>query len=308
MIDAINLHVKEPTELLDFLMKQQGISHNAAKGLLARRQVLVNNSIITQYNYQLQPKQKVQITKFSHNSLRSKMLELVYEDKYIIVVNKHEGLLSVAAEHRKDRTAYSIISEYVSREHRFAKIFVVHRLDRDTSGLMMFVKDEKTKENMREHWHEMVVDRRYVAVLDGELPKDNGTVTSWLTEDKILFMHSSPVDNGGELAITHYQVIKRNNGYTLVELRLETGKKNQIRVHMQSMGYPLVGDVKYGREGIGPMHRLALHAFKLCFYHPVTHEFMEFETPYPPVFKKLLAANEGKAHDNNAIFRTNVLK
>ncbi|MDR0891041.1 MAG: RNA pseudouridine synthase, partial [Mediterranea sp.] len=163
----------------------------------------------------------------------------------------------------------------------------VHRLDRDTSGLMMFAKDEKTQHTLRDHWHDIVFDRRYVAVVAGEMEKDAGTVVSWLT-DRTLYVSSSPYDDGGAKSITHYRTIKRANGYSLLELNLETGRKNQIRVHVQSLGHPIIGDGRYGGEDIpNPINRLALHAFKLCFYHPVTRQQMEFETPYPADFKKL---------------------
>ena len=151
----------------------------------------------------------------------------------------------------------------------------------------MFAKDEKTQRTLRDHWHDIVTDRRYVAVVTGEMEKDSDTVVSWLT-DRTLYVSSSSYDDGGSKSITHYRTIKRANGYSLVELRLETGRKNQIRVHMQDLGHPLIGDGRYGIDGgPNPLGRLALHAFKLCFYHPVTDQLMEFETPYPPAFKKL---------------------
>ena len=163
---------------------------------------------------------------------------------------------------------------------------MVHRLDRETSGIMMYAKDEKTQYTLRDNWHDIVYDRRYVAIVNGEVEREQGTVKSWLTDRK-LYVSSSPVDDGGKLSITHYSTIKRANGFSLVELQLETGRKNQIRVHMESLGHPILGDERYGCE-IDPLNRLALHAFKLCFYHPITGERMEFETPYPNPFKSLM--------------------
>lgn len=198
-----------------------------------------------------------------------------------------QGLLSVSSERQKERTAYHILNEYVQRSNgRGSNVYIVHRLDRDTSGLMMFAKDEKTQRTLRDNWHEIVTDRRYVAVVTGEMEKNAGCVISWLT-DRTLYVYSSPTDDGGQKAITHYRTIKRANGYSLVELDLETGRKNQIRVHMQDLGHPIIGDGRYGIEDVNPIGRLALHAFKLCFYHPVTGELMKFETPYPNEFKKL---------------------
>ncbi len=284
--------VTEPGELMSFLMKKMaGISRTRVKALLANRVVLVNNVIRTQYNYPLEQGMCVQISREKHkHEFRHPMMKILYEDAYIIVVEKKEGLLSVATERQKEKTAQHILNEYVKREHRNNRIYVVHRLDRETSGIMMYAKDEKTQHTLRDNWHDIVQDRRYVAVVMGNMGKDEGTVCSWLTDRK-LYVRSSPVDDGGKYSVTHYRVIKRANSLNLVELQLETGRKNQIRVHMQSLGHPVVGDERYGCE-INPLGRVALHAFKLCFYHPVTKEWMEFETPYPAQFKSLMLKNK----------------
>ena len=269
-----NYAVKEPMELMKFL---------AAKML-----VFVDNVIITQFNFPLQPGMKVQISKEKgKKEFNNRLLKIVYEDAYIIVVEKMQGLLSVNTERQKERTAYTILNEYVQRSGRQFRVYIVHRLDRDTSGLMMFAKDEKTQRTLRDNWHDIVTDRRYVAVVEGSMEKDYGTVESFLT-DRTLYVSSSQQDDGGALSITHYRTIKRANGYSLIELDLETGRKNQIRVHMQDLGHPIIGDGRYGGENTpNPIGRMALHAFKLCFYHPITGDLMEFETPYPADFKKL---------------------
>ena len=218
------------------MKKMDGISRTRVKALLANRVVLVDNNIQTQYNFPLKPGMKVQVSREKNkHEFRHPMLKILYEDAYLIVVEKKEGLLSVATDHQKERTAQHILNEYVKRTHRNNRIFVVHRLD----------------------------------------------------PDRKLYVSSSPIDDGGKLSITHYRTIKRANGYSLMELQLETGRKNQIRVHMQSLGHPVVGDARYGCE-TDPLGRLALHAFKLCFYHPLTGERMEFETPYPAPFKNLM--------------------
>lgn len=281
--------VKEPMELMEFLTaKMQDASRTKLKSLLSKRIVYVDNVITTQYNFPLKPGMKVQISKDKgRKEFSSRLLKIVYEDAFIIVIEKMEGLLSVNTERQKERTAYSILNEYVQRSGKHHRVYIVHRLDRDTSGLMMFAKDEKTQHTLREYWHEIVTDRRYVAVVEGEMEKDYDTVVSWLT-DHTLYVSSSQNDDGGSKSITHYRTIKRANGYSLMELDLETGRKNQIRVHMQDLGHPIIGDGRYGGEGIpNPIGRLALHAFKLCFHHPVTDDMMEFETPYPAAFKKL---------------------
>lgn len=280
--------VTEPAELMAFLMKKMdGISRTRVKALLSNRVVLVNNNIQTQYNYALQVGMKVQISRAKNmHEFRHRMLKILYEDAHIIVVEKKEGLLSVATERQKERTAQHILNEYVKRQNRGNRVFVVHRLDRETSGIMMYAKDERTQYTLRDNWQDIVYDRRYVAIVNGDMEQDQGTVRSWLT-DHTFYVSSSPVDDGGRLSITHYRTIKRANGYSLVELQLETGRKNQIRVHMQELGHPVIGDERYGCE-VNPLNRLALHAFKLCFYHPVTGERMEFETPYPSAFKSLM--------------------
>lgn len=277
-------------ELMEFLASQMPqASRTKLKSLLSKRVVYVDNTITTQYNFPLKPGMKVQISREKGNKeFHNKLLKIIYEDAYLIVVEKMQGLLSVSTERQKERTACNILNEYLKRSGRRNRVYVVHRLDRDTSGIMMFAKDEQTQHTLRDNWKNIVYDRRYVAVVAGDMEKDAGTVTSWLTDRK-LYVYSSPTDDGGQLAITHYQTIKRGNGFSLVELRLETGRKNQIRVHMQDLGHPVVGDGRYGLEDLNPLGRLALHAFKLCFYHPVTGEKMQFETPYPADFKKIFA-------------------
>lgn len=282
-------NVHEPAELMAFLTeKMPDASRSTIKSFLTKRQVLVDQVITTQYNFPLKPGMKVQISKDKgRKEFRSSLLKIVYEDAYLIVIDKRAGLLSIGTDRQKERTAHSILNEYVQRYARERRIYIVHRLDKDTSGLMVFAKDEKTKFTLQDHWDEIVRDRRYVAVVSGDMEKDFGTVTSWLKDNKVFVTYSSTFDNGGDKAVTHYKTIKRANGYSLIELDLETGRKNQIRVHMQDLKHPVVGDIKYG-NGDDPLGRLGLHAFKLNFYHPVTGELLEFETPYPPSFKILM--------------------
>ena len=290
--------VREEMELMAYLAKlMPEASRTKLKSLLSKRLVLVDNVITTQFNYPLKPGMKVQISRAkAGKEFNNKFLKLLYEDAYILVVEKKEGLLSVKTDREKERTAWSFLTEYLQKSDRKAQAYVVHRLDRDTSGIMMFAKDEKTQRTLRDNWHEIVFDRRYVAVVAGEMEKDAGKVESWLTDRK-LYVHSSPVDDGGQYALTHYRTIKRGNGFSLMELKLETGRKNQIRVHMADLGHPVIGDGRYGVEDMNPLGRLALHAFKLCFYHPVTREPMQFETPYPADFKRLFMKSAPEKED-----------
>jgi 23S rRNA pseudouridine1911/1915/1917 synthase len=151
---------------------------------------------------------------------------------------------------------------------------------------MVYAKDIDTEQILEHSWHEIVYDRRYVAVCSGEMEPDDGTIANWLKDNKAYVTYSSPVDNGGKYAVTHFHVLDRTTEHSLVEFKLETGRKNQIRVHSADMGYPVCGDTKYG-NGDDPLHRLCLHAWLLCFYHPVTRQPMEFETPVPATFRHL---------------------
>ncbi len=219
---------------------------------------------------------------FSHPRIK-----LVYEDNDIIVINKGSGILSVSTDNVKDGTAYSILRDYLKKKDPRLMLFVVHRLDRDTSGLMMFAKNVEAKEAMQHNWNNMVLGRRYVAVVEGKVEQEEGVVKSYLAETSQFEVYSTQNPDEGQLAITRFKRLQCNNGYSLMELSLDTGRKNQIRVHMKDLGHPIVGDRKYGAKA-SPIHRLGLHARTLHFAHPVTKKEMLFETPIPSRFLSLL--------------------
>ena len=219
---------------------------------------------------------------------RHPRLKLVYEDDDIIVVDKGYGLLSVDTDtSRKSHveTAYSILREYVKSKHPSNKIFIVHRLDRDTSGLMVFAKNVEAKEALQHNWNNMVLERKYVALLDGELAKESGEVRSHLAETVQHEVYSTDEPSEGKLAVTRYRVRRKWKGRTLAEFSLDTGRKNQIRVHAHDLGCPITGDKRYG-NGSGPLHRLALLAETLRVAHPVTRLDMNFTSPVPSQFYK----------------------
>ena len=274
--------------LIDFLMeKMHGISRNRAKALISNRLVLVNNTITTHPLAELKAGQVVQIDRSKRKmSFHSNELDIVYEDPYLLIIDKHPGLLSMSNNSRQ-QTVQTVLNRYLEKGGGRNTSHLVHRLDRDTSGLMVYAKDVQTQQSLINGWQQLVTDRRYIALVEGELENKRGRVQSWLTEDKRFITHSSPVDNGGKYAVTHYEVVSSSNGYSLVECELETGRKNQIRVHMADLGHPVVGDRKYG-SGNDPMRRLGLHAYMLCFVHPVTGKHMRFETPVPVLFEKCL--------------------
>ena len=284
----LTFKVNEETELLAFVMKaMNGLSRNRAKALLVNRLVLVDNIITTHALTKLHPGQVVQLDRSKQKmSFKSNDLGVVYEDPYLLVIDKRAGLLSMSNNTRQ-QTVQGVLNRYLEKGGSRCTSHLVHRLDRDTSGLMVYAKDVMTQRSLIEGWQQLVTDRRYVALVSGELENPKGVIRSWLTEDKHFVTHSSPVNNGGKFAVTHYNVLRSSNGYSLVELELETGRKNQIRVHLSDMGHPIVGDFKYGSSDEG-LQRLGLHAYLLAFRHPVTGKYLRFETPVPDSFERML--------------------
>lgn len=283
-----SLRVQQSGTLMDFLLsKMGGMSRTSVKNLLARRVVRLNGGVETRPNVELQEGDQIVIVpEQGTRTLTHPKLRIVYEDDYLIVVEKKEGLLTVAAHPGSaETTAFSILKDYVRRSDKRNGIYVVHRLDRETSGLLVFAKTQELQEYMRTYWRELVTKRTYVAVVEGKMPKDEDTIVTWLSEDpKSTMVYSSPVDDGGKKAVTHYKVVKSNEQYSLLELNLETGRTNQIRVHMASVGHPVVSDRKYGSGKVPPIDRLGLHARILEFIHPATEETIHFETPVPREF------------------------
>lgn len=282
------LTVQEPAELLPFLLERLPGGRNHVKAILARGQVSVGGRGTTKHNLELKAGQQVTVSwtkTFEQEILRG--VTILYEDEHLLVVEKEAGLLSIASEHEKTETAYAMLTAYVRRENPKSRIFVVHRLDRDTSGVMLYAKSEQVQEALQTAWNEAVEARTYVALVEGSVRKPEGTVTSWLKESKTLKMYSSPYPNDGQKAVTHYKVLKQNRDFSLLELELETGRKNQIRVHMEDIGHPIVGDKKYGSR-MNPIGRLGLHAYAIAFHHPVTGVLQRYESRIPKSFLRLL--------------------
>jgi len=279
--------VKEDSPLLEWLLNHLQQSRSKVKATLQGRGIKVNGKVVTQFDFLLQPGMKVAVSQTKKNDqFKSRYVKIVYEDRYLVVVEKNIGILSMAAGH-SSLTVKTVLDDYFRKTRQNCTAHVVHRLDRDTSGLMIYAKDMTTEQILEHEWHQIVYDRRYVAVVSGEMEDDEGTIANWLKDNKAYVTYSSPVDNGGKYAVTHFHTLARTADHSLVEYRLETGRKNQIRVHSADMGHPVCGDVKYG-NGDNPIHRLCLHAYVLCFYHPVTHQRMEFETPVPNDFKFIM--------------------
>ena len=246
----------------------------------------VDGKCVTQYDYKLLPGMKVTVSRTKKATpFKSRYIRIVYEDRYLIVVDKSVGVLSMAAGH-SSLNVKAILDGYFDSTGQKCRAHVVHRLDRETSGLMVYAKDMETEQILEHNWHDIVYDRRYVAVVSGEIVDEGGTISSWLKDNSSYITYSSPVDNGGKFSVTHFTVLNRTTTHSLVEYKLETGRKNQIRVHTSDIGHPVCGDLKYG-NGDDPIGRLCLHAYMLCFFHPMTRERMEFQTPIPSTFKQL---------------------
>lgn len=282
-----NYNVDKEMPLLEYLLATLPGSKNKIKDTLRGRGIKVNGKTVTQYDYPLTPGMKISVSNSKRNdTFKSRYVSLVYEDQYLVVVEKKPGILSMAAGH-SSLNIKSVLDDYFQKTRQGCRAHVVHRLDRDTSGLMVYAKDMETEQILEHEWHDIVFDRRYVALCSGEFEENDGTIANWLKDNKAYVTYSSPVDNGGKYAVTHFHVLDRSTAYSLVEFKLETGRKNQIRVHAADMGHPVCGDVKYG-NGDNPLHRLCLHAYMLCFYHPITHRPMEFTTPIPSQFRQPL--------------------
>lgn len=281
------LQVTQSTELLPFLLEQlEGKGRNKVKGLLTHRQVKVGNQVVTRHDHPLQPGQTVTIHVSSREERESLQgIRLLFEDDYLLVIDKPPGMLSMATDEERNATAYHLLREYVRNTKPQARIFIVHRLDRETSGVMMYAKTEAVQQTLQNNWKEAVLERVYTVLVEGRVTPPEGTIRSWLKESKTKTMYVTKRGDG-QLAVTHYKVMEQTDEYSLLECRLETGRKNQIRVHMQSQGHSVVGDKKYGSKR-SPFGRLGLHARVLAFVHPVTQELLRFETPVPQAFRRV---------------------
>jgi len=278
--------VEESTELLKYLYEvMANRSRNSVKAILNRGQVIVNGTVTTQFNDPLAPGDRVQIhTRVATESVTMTGVTIIHEDEDLIVIEKEAGLLSIASNDEKHLTAYRQLTNYVRNVRPENRIFVVHRLDRDTSGIMIFAKNKEAQQTLQNSWQESVPERAYVALVEGTV-KEDGTVISWLTENKTFMVYSSPRENDGQKAITHYKVLQSNRNFSLLQVNLETGRKNQIRVHMKDIDHPVVGDKKYGSRN-NSLGRLGLHANAIAFIHPTSGEKMRFELKVPAVFMR----------------------
>ena len=272
--------VKENEILIEFLKKTfSNLSKNSVKSLLHNEKVFVNGNMTTKYNYELNIGDVVEI-----REKVAKNIDIIYEDKDIIVINKPSGLLTVAPEKEKNKTAYHLVMEYLKKKNKNNRIFIIHRLDKDTSGIIMFAKNERAKHLYQDNWNDIVKKRCYYAVIDGKMENKEGTIKSYLKENGNMVY--SVKDRSGKLAITEYKVLKERKNISLLDINLKTGRKNQIRVHMKENKTPILGDLKYGEKS-KLINRLALHAYKLELINPVTKKLLIFEASMPNEIKTL---------------------
>lgn len=272
--------VKENEILIEFLKKTfSNLSKNNVKSLLHNEKVFVNGNMTTKYNYELNVGDVVEI-----REKVAKNIDIIYEDKDIIVINKPSGLLTVATEKEKNKTAYHLVMEYLKKKNKNNRIFIIHRLDKDTSGIIMFAKNERAKHLYQDNWNDIVKKRCYYAVIDGKMENKEGTIKSYLKENGNMVY--SVKDRSGKLAITEYKVLKERKNISLLDINLKTGRKNQIRVHMKENKTPILGDLKYGEKS-KLINRLALHAYKLELINPVTKKLLIFEASMPNEIKTL---------------------
>lgn len=279
--------VTKNCELLEFLLETlKGQSRNSVKSILTNHRVSVDGAPISQYNFKLSKGDVVIISKNPiHKKTRSN-LPIIFENDEIIVINKPSGLLSIASDKEKGSTAYRMLTDYVQQKDKHNRIYVVHRLDEDTSGVLMVAKSEKLREALQEKWNDLVSSRGYYAIVDGKLDKKSGTLTSYLKKNAQNMMYSSKKAGDGQYAVTHYKVIEENDKYSFLDVHIDSGRKNQIRVHLGDIGHNVIGDDKYGNPS-NPIKRLGLHAYELVLTHPFTNKVMKFKAPLPKEFETL---------------------
>lgn len=280
-----NIIVEYDSLLLEYLISNiKNKSKNNIKSLLKNRQILVNNKVITKHDYKIYKGNRVSI---NYNVDRSdNNLDIIFEDNNIIVINKPSGLLTIANNKEKEKTAYHMVREYLNKKKKGSKVFIIHRLDKDTSGIVMFAKNPTIQKLLQYNWDNQVLCREYIAIVEGVLDKKTSTIKNYLKENSTTKVYSTNDKATGKLAITTYKVLKENKKYSLLQVNLKTGRKNQIRVHMSELGNPIIGDKKYGSK-INIINRLGLHASYLEVINPITNNVMKFKSKAPRKFDNL---------------------
>jgi len=285
-IATVRLVVEDPALLLDFLQRMfPDSSRTSLRGMLQVGRVRINGEIEKQGRRALVAEDVVDVGPRA-TQLLPEDLSILYEDEDVIVVVKDVGLLTVATPMERERTVQAYLNDYLRAKRIQERIHVVHRLDRDTSGVLVFAKRFDARETLKEQFARHDIERLYIAIIEGAMPQPAGTIRSYVREDADFTVRSVSDPARGKLAVTHYRTLERGSRYSRLEVRLETGRKNQIRAHLSEAGHPVVGDERYG-AGSNPMKRLGLHAAVLGFAHPTSGKPMRFEAPLPDSFRRL---------------------
>ncbi len=301
--------VYKECELLPFLeMKMSGLNRSQIRHIIANQQVSVGGAPTTLFAYRLYPEDEVVVSYdriARHNRYN---LPIIYEDEDIIAIDKPSGLLSVATEREKGRTAYRMVSDYITTKDHNARIFVVHRLDEDTSGVLIFAKNFETREALQNNWQKIVTKRGYYAVVEGEDIPESGHLVDYLAMDNFNLMYVTKNKSKGKLAITDYKLMATAKGLALLDVNISSGRKNQIRVQLGNIGHYVIGDDKYG-EPSNPLKRLGLHAYQLTFVNPLNKKQYDLKTEIPESFKRLFwkSKKDGKEVKTNGKPRRNDL-
>jgi 23S rRNA pseudouridine1911/1915/1917 synthase len=291
-IETFEVH-KESTLLPYIMWKMPSLKEKTARRLIANSQVSVGGVPVTLFDYKLYPEDEVVVSRDRIKEGRRHRIKVIYEDDDLIAIDKPSGLLSVATEREKGHTAYRYVSDYVASKDRDARIFVVHRLDEDTSGILVFAKNYETRRALQLHWQSIVFKRYYYAVVEGEDVPESGRLRDYLAVANNTLVYVTKDRRKGKLAVTNYKKIMSGNGLSLLDVSIETGRKNQIRAQLGNIGHYVIGDDKYG-EPVNPIHRLGLHAYELAFENPLTKKRYDFKSDMPGEFRKLFVKGGAK--------------
>ena len=292
--------VYRETTLMEFLMfKMPDTPRKTIKSLLTHHQVAVGGVPVSQYNYPLVPEDVVIVSKNRIAKHERRDLPIIYEDEDIIVINKPSGLLSVATDREKGKTAYRLVSDYVASLNPKARIYVVHRLDEDTSGVLVFAKKYEVREALQNQWQDIVETRAYYAIVEGKMEHDEAVLRDYLTQNDLHLVYVTKNKAVGKLSITQYKVISYKEPFSLLDVHISSGRKNQIRVQLGSRGHHVIGDDKYG-EPADPIKRLGLHAYQLTFTNPLSGKRYDFVTPMPEEFKRLFFKTRVQSREEEA--------
>ena len=281
--------VHHSTTLLEYLLSKLPQSRNSIKSLLSNNKVLVNGTVIRQFDYPLAKEDEIKIAKnaiIQKNNKKEMSFNIkpyiIYEDDNYIAINKPNGMLSVQSDNQRE-SAYTYVAEYLRKKGIKSRPYILHRIDKETSGVLVFAKDIKVHSLLKGHWNQDVKQREYIAIINGNLEDDEGTIKNYLKENKNNMMY---VASFGKLAITHYKVLAKNKDFSLLQVNIDSGRKNQIRVAFANLNHPIIGDDKYG-NGLSIIDRLGLHASKLSFVDPISKEIINIKAPLPKKFKEL---------------------